>query len=142
MSAAEWPKPAEFPAAPRAKGSRSRRSRRETRADVPAPAGLADFVAMEVHAIDAEKWLVSPVLWWQPELALPLPETSGLRSERRHKAPMPGFLNLEVEPLCPAGKVAGPEAVLRPRMAAEAPASDLMPLGWDPRSVLGKGIAE
>ena len=142
MSAAEWPKPAEFPAAPRAKGSRSRRSAHESKPEVPPPAGLADFAAMGVHAIDAEKWLISPVLWWQPELDLTLPENSGLRNERRHKVPAPGFRNLGVEPLCPAGVVARPEAALRPQWKMEAPPSDLTPLGWDPRSILGKGIAE
>ena len=39
-------------------------------------------------------------------------------------------------------EVATPESGLRPRLPEAVPASDLTPLGWDPRSIVGKGSAE
>ncbi|HLK50227.1 MAG TPA: hypothetical protein VKT49_18920 [Bryobacteraceae bacterium] len=143
MSTAEWPRPTETLPGPRAKASRPRRSARKAAPGAPplAPAGLADFAALEVQAIDGEKWPVSPVVWWQPELPVELPKSSGLRNERRHKTPIAGFVKVEIAPVCPAGPTATPERVLAPQLPKTAPCSDLAPLGWDARSMVRKGSA-
>jgi len=105
---------------------------------VPAPAPLADFISAEPTALDSEKWPVHPAIWWQPELPLQLP-SSGLRSERRFKIPVADFRNAGPSPECPpAVRVAAAEA-LAPAWNDVLPASDLAPLGWDPRTCLPKG---
>ena len=137
MSTAEWPRPAENTVRPRVKPKpvRSRPVARKTVSEPP----LAEFVSVEVHAIDAEKWPVVPVLWWQPELPMEAPRTSGLRNERRHKMPAAGFLNVQVAPVCPAGTIATPDTAVSPDLPGPIPRSDLTPLGWDPRTALAKG---
>src|SRR5690242_8564752 len=112
MNTAEWPRPAGNPVRPRAKG-RTARPRSVARAEVCEPAP-ADFLAVEVLSIDAEKWPVVPVLWLQPDLPVEAPRTSGLRNERRHKTPAAGFVNVQVAPVCPAGDVAAPQVAAPP----------------------------
>ena len=152
MSTAEWPRPSERAVPPRAKAS-SRTGRKRDLAplemrglatdqsvgppSVPVP--LAGFVVMEVQPVEAEKWPVNPVIWWYPDLPVEVPRCSGLRNERRHKTPMARFLELPELLQCEQGV----PAVSRVRFPAEArilPASELKPLGWDPRtlSVCGK----
>ena len=135
MSTAELPRPAERTTRPRPK-RRPGRPHRDERPAASEPA-LADFIELEVRAIDAEKWPVSPVVWWQPELTLRPPQTSGLRNERRYKTPVAGFLNVPVAPICGASEVAMPEPAL-PALSAGIPGSGLAPIGWDPRTSLGK----
>ena len=137
MSTAEWPRPAENGVRPRVKG-KPVRPRPAAREAVSEPS-LADFLALEVHAIDAEKWPVVPVLWWQPEFPMEAPRTSGLRNERRYKIPAAGFLSVQAAPVCPAAAVATCEAGLSQDLPVAIPRSDLTPLGWDPRTALAKG---
>lgn len=136
MSTAEWPRPAEPLLRPRTKRRTAKRpAEPSTAADPP----LANFLALEVEAIDAEKWPVSPVVWWQPALELTPPEASGLRNERTHKARVAGFLSADLAPVCPAsGALAAPQAAL-PALRGIVPQSDLAPIGWDPRTHVGKG---
>jgi hypothetical protein len=136
MSTAELPRPAERIARPRPKKRTARPHPTELRA-ASEPA-LADFLALEVRAIDAAKWPVSPVVWWQPELALWPPQTSGLRNERKHKTPVAGFLNVDLAPVCAAGAVVSPEPAV-PQLPIRISGSDLAPIGWDPRTSLGEG---
>ena len=138
MSTAELPRPAERIARPRPK-RRPARPRAEVRQAATEP-GLAEFVEFEVRAIDTEKWPISPVVWWQPDLVLGPPHRSGLRNERKHKTPAAGFLNADVAPVCGAGAVSAPDAVA-PALPVRIPRSSLAPIGWDPRTSLGKGIA-
>jgi hypothetical protein len=105
---------------------------------VPAPAPPADFLTAEPIPLDAEKWPVHPAIWWQPELPLQLP-SSGLRSERRFKIPVADFRNAGPCPVCrPAARVTAVEA-LAPVSNDVLPTSDLVPLGWDPRTCLPQG---
>jgi len=136
MSTAELPRPAERTVRPRPK-KRSARPHPAEHHAISEPA-LADFLALEVRAVDAEKWPVSPVVWWQPELALRPPQTSGLRNERRHKTPVAGFLNLDLAPVYAAGAVVAPEPVAL-ALAVRIPGSDLAPIGGDLRASSGKG---
>lgn len=135
MSTAEMPRPARRIARPRPQKP-SARPQPVERHEASEPA-LADFIGLKICAIDAEKWPVSPVLWWQPELLLRLPQTSGLRNERRYKTPVGGFLNVDSAPVCAAGAVLGPKPVV-PRLPVRRAGSDLTVLGWDPRTRLGK----
>ena len=136
MSTAELPRPAESIARPRSKRRPARRHPEERHA-VSEP-DLADFIELEARAIDAEKWPVSPVVWWQPELILRPPHTTGLRNERRHKTPAAGFLNVDLALVCVAGEVTTPEPAV-PALRVKIPESGLAPIGWDPRTSLGKG---
>jgi hypothetical protein len=136
MSTAEWPRPTDLAPPPRVKKTGSRVRKRTTEAPaemIVAPAPLAGFLGVAVRAIDAEKWPVHPVIWWQPELPLELPRSSGLRNERRHKVPMAGFLAVSREPQCAAGVRDHTAIPLAPELPQTIPASDLAPLGWDPR---------
>lgn len=154
MSTAEWPRPSERAVPPRAKAS-SRTGRKRDLArlaemrglaadqsvgppSVPMP--LAGFVVMEVQPVEAEKWPVNPVIWWYPDLPVEVPRCSGLRNERRHKTPIPGFLELEELLQCEQGVPAVPGVRFPPEAPRILPASELKPLGWDPRilSVYGK----
>lgn len=147
MSTAEWPRPSDVAPPPRVKKTASRARKRTTQAPVqitPAPAPLAGFVDVVVRAIDAEKWPVHPVIWWQPELPLELPRSSGLRNERRHKVPAGGFLAVNAEPRCVAGTPDTTALPVAPELPWAIPSSDLTPLGWDPRheKSAGKGATE
>ena len=140
MSTAELPRPA-GPLAPRVNGSteRARRPARKRGAQtLRAPAGEspAGFLATEVSVIDAEKWPVFPVVWWQPQLSLEPPRSSGLSNERRNRIPIAGFLDPSPGPVCPPVPLAGPEAFLSVRLSSQAPSSDLAPVGSDPRVAL------
>ena len=137
MSTAEMPRPAERVVRTRPK-KRPARPQALERHEVSEPA-LADFIGLEVRTIDAEKWPVSPVLWWQPELLLQPAPASGLRNERRHKTPVAGFRNVDLAPVSPAGAVVAPEPAL-PQLGVALPLSDLTALGWNPRTRLRKGM--
>jgi hypothetical protein len=141
MSAAEWPRPAEpmppeVRRSPRKRGGTRRARPAAIEPPVPAPAPPADFISSDPVALDAEKWPVHPAIWWQPELPLQLPASSGLRSERRFKIPVADFRSA-APPLMypPAAKVSGAEPLVRV-WSDPMPASDLAPLGWDPRTCL------
>ena len=140
MSAAEWPRPAE-PAPPRVRrGSKKRGAGRPSRPvemepSLAAPAPPADFLSAEPIALDAEKWPVHPALWWQPELPFRLP-ASGLRSERRFKIPVADFRAAGPAPECPPAARMSSADALAPVWKDALPASDLAPLGWDPRTCL------
>ena len=136
MSTAEWPRPAENVLQPGTK-RRPARSRQGNRRTANEPV-LAGFVALDVRAIDAEKWPVSTVVWWQPDLALASPESSGLRNERRHKMPAAGFLHLDLAPVLTAGAASVPEPAA-PSLPLTTPRSDLTPAGWEARNNNGKG---
>lgn len=136
MSTAEMPRPAERVARLRPRKRPGRPPAAEHH-EASEPT-LADFIGLEVGAIDAEKWPVSPVMWWQPELILRAPQASGLRNERTHKTPVAGFLNVDLTPVCAAGAVVAPEPAV-PKLPIRPLGSDLTALGSDPRTRLGKG---
>lgn len=147
MSTAEWPRPSDVAPPPRVKKTASRARKRPTEAPVeiaPAPAPLAGFLDVAVRAIDAEKWPVHPVIWWQPELPLELPRSSGLRNERRHKVPIGGFLAVGGQASCVAGRADTTALPVGPELPQAIPSSDLTPLGWDPRheKSVAKGATE
>jgi hypothetical protein len=103
---------------------------------VPAPAPLSDFLSAEPIALDAAKWPVHPAIWWQPDLPLQLPVSSGLHAERRFKIPVADFRKAGASLECrPPTRAAAAEA-LAPLWNDALPASDLVPLGWDPRTCL------
>jgi hypothetical protein len=109
---------------------------------------LAGFAPSKIHAVDAEMWPVQPVIWLQPEWKPGLPASSGLSIERRHKIPVPGFLNVAAGrgyPLiCSAGGLAAgqPSALsAQPKVRLTPPESGLTLLGWDPRTVVPVGQA-
>ena len=139
MSTADWTRPAETQVPPRRRennGTRPARKRAVRPASTEpgiAPAPLADFATLEARPVDAEKWPVYPVVWWQPELALEVPHSSTLRNERRHKVPLPGFLNLQLILVSGAAGLHVPSEPILPDVGGPVPLSDLAPLGWDPR---------
>jgi hypothetical protein len=98
---------------------------------------LAPFIAAEIQAIDTQMWPVHTVVWLEPELKPELPRSSTLRIERHYKVPSPDFRYFDVSP---TSHPVTPEAVrdpLPPGMQPRLPQSDLVPLGWDPRSSSG-----
>lgn len=148
MSAADWTRPPENIPPPRAKESGARKTARKRRAQplfeadeepLFAPAPLAGFFDAQIRTIDAEKWPVYPVIWWEPELPLQIPPASGLRHERRYKIPVAGFRDLEITLRPPAGTPAAPDAPRLPELSRRLPASDVTPLGWDARAASSNG---
>jgi hypothetical protein len=131
--------------------ARKRSPTRRKTADNPAvdstagPQELAGFAPANIQPVDAEMWPVQPVIWLQPEWRPALPASSGLRIERHHKIPAPGFLNVAPE------KWGGPPARLvtpwsrssepppPPDVRLTPPESGLTLLGWDPRTVVPVG---
>jgi hypothetical protein len=127
MSAREWPEPpgeALVPMRPRAGKIRAsgRAHGRQRPPDIEGeaprpPAPPAEFATAQPVVVDTEKWPIVPVIWWQPDLRVTLPESSGLRNERLHKVPVAGFLDTAEQ--------------LGPDLPLELPSGDLVPLGWD-----------
>jgi hypothetical protein len=159
-------------AAPTTNGvGRKRSSAKPDSADGPTsepvagPQELAGFVPADIRHVDAEMWPIEPVAWLQPEWKPELPVASGLRVERTHKIPVPGFLNLEtgrgygsagtkevgqaLPPANPDGlqKLAGESAwptglpAILPNVRLSPPQSGLTLLGWDPRTAVQVGPA-
>jgi len=93
----------------------------------------AGFLKTESQAQDAPMWPIHPAMWLQPELRLAVPAESGMRIERRHTVPAPDAIPISMNfvnhPASP-DKTAQP---VLPRLEHRLPASDLAPLGWDPR---------
>jgi hypothetical protein len=142
MSTAEWPRPSETAPVRQTKSKRRntrsssgklQQAQPEDRStELPSP--LAGFVGLEVRAIDAEKWPVAPVIWWEPTLSLPLPNSSGLRNERGFRVPLAGFFDVEQAPHSRPSELARPEDGVRFEFPPAAAVSDLEPLGWNPLS--------
>jgi hypothetical protein len=119
-------------------GSAAPRKRAAKAAAAPAAAAdaqkLAGFAGMETPAMDAQMWPVHATVWLQPDLSAAAPQASGLRIERRHRAPVPDFIHPAM------AAVAGPQAPaqgcepLPPSLPPTVPAGDFLPLGWDPRT--------
>ena len=103
---------------------------------------LASFTKAEAPPANAEMWPLHALLWLQPDLNPVRPRSSGLRIERRYKAPAPEFLPVETasvsDPPLRQHSCEPQPALLGRRV----PRSDLVPLGWDPRTVCAKGGAE
>lgn len=100
---------------------------------------LAQFASVEAAPEDAEMWPVHPAAWLQPELMPALPASSGLRVERRYAAPTPDWLRPDPpQPGQSPAPATLPDWAL-PNLRLELPASDLAPLGWDPRAACRKG---
>lgn len=141
MSAREWPEPpgdALLPLRQRAAKVRGmgRAHGRQRPLDVQGeapqpPAPPAGFVATKPVVVDTEKWPIVPVIWWQPDLGVELPESSGLRNERLHKIPVAGFLDTAEQLAGLSGTLATPSAPLKPDLPLTFPPGDLLPLGWD-----------
>lgn len=140
MSAREWPEPpgdALLPVrqrAAKARGGRARGRQRPLDAEGEAPrppAAPAGFAAVKPAAVDTEKWPIVPVIWWQPDLPVELPESSGLRNERFHKIPVAGFLDTAAQLAGPAAVLGSPSEPIGPDLPLMLPRGDLIPLGWD-----------
>jgi len=93
--------------------------------------------------MDAQMWPVHAVVWLQPDLTAAAPHSSGLRIERRHRVPVPDFLQPVVTitsgPRLPAREC----EPLPPNPPLGIPQCDLSTLGWDPRTacaVAGKEV--
>ena len=123
----------------------------------------APFAALAAEPVDAPMWPIHQGGWLQPESPPVLDEA--VEAARTHRFPAGGFVETGVlQPLdfparaeaaseaegrpdkgslvtpCDRAanvlkEVAAPEAQCRP---AKGPASDLSPLGWDPRTLIGK----
>jgi hypothetical protein len=109
---------------------------------------LAGFAPANRQPVDAEMWPIQPVMWFQPEWKPGLPASSGLRVERHHRIPVPGFLSLEtgygydLDETVRHGQMSNTDAapglppVLPPAIPLTPPRSGLTLLGWDPRAVV------
>ena len=100
---------------------------------------LAPFASVESSVADEPMWPLNPVAWFHPELTPRSLQSSGLLIERQHWIPAPDFIPLEITPAAPlhaAGEGYEPlEAQMMPAgVKQQLPASDLAPLGWDPRA--------
>jgi hypothetical protein len=102
---------------------------------------LAPFTATEIQAIDTQMWPVHSVVWLQPELRPEAPRSSTLRIERHYKVPAPDFLYFDVPPTSHPDTLEPVADPLPPGVQPQLPQSDLVPLGWDPRSSSGSGAS-
>jgi hypothetical protein len=100
---------------------------------------LAPFTATEIQAIDTQMWPVHSVVWLQPEFRPELPRSSSLRIERHYKVPASDFLYCDVPATSHADALEPVRDPLPPGVQPRAPQSDLVPLGWDPRSFSSSG---
>ncbi len=101
---------------------------------------LAPFAAVDAAPADAGMWPAHPAAWFEPQLPPEPPAASGLRVERRYTVPAPDFLPLEPSPALPgAAAPSGAAPVVPSGVTVGVPASDLVPLGWDPRVACRKG---
>jgi hypothetical protein len=125
------------------KRSTTRRKSRVTPDAGPAhPAQkLAPFTAAEIQAIDTQMWPVHSVVWLQPELRPEAPRSSTLRIERHYKVPAPDFLYFDVPPTSHPDTLEPVHDPLSPGVQPQLPQSDLVTLGWDPRSSSGSGAS-
>ena len=103
---------------------------------------LSGFEAVEVMAIDAEMWPVHAVMWLEPLLTVVAPVSSGLGMKRRHRVPAPDFLYFGMAAAGCAHSTERGYAPLAPNLGHSIPASDLAPLGWEPRAVCAPGGKE
>ena len=94
---------------------------------------LAPFLKTESAPEDAPMWPVHPVMWLQPELRLAVPAATGLVIERKHTIPVSGFLENSMTPANHARALDRTAQPVLPSIRTRLPASDLTPLGWDPR---------
>lgn len=139
MSAREWPEPPGDPLLPvRRRPAKVRRSgggrggRLEVEGEAPRPpAEPAGFAAEKPAVAGTEKWPIVPVIWWQPDLPVEPPESSGLRNERLHKIPVAGFLDTAAQLAGASGALESFSALLPPDLPLTLPHGDLIPLGWD-----------
>ena len=95
---------------------------------------VADFIAVETREVDVPSWPAHPVVWLQPDLKPGLPAASGLRIERHHKIPAPGFAVIFHGPQRLSRTVEHWGDFVPPEVRLDLPASDLAPVGWDPRA--------
>ena len=98
---------------------------------------LMAFAPIETRAPNPDAWLVHPLLWLQPELALSPPPPSALRLTRRHEPPPPTFAPLLTSAQAGSshllwGGLPSPGGTSTSRF----PESGLIPLGWDPRALI------
>jgi len=96
---------------------------------------LMPFASIRSSAPSPDAWLVHPLLWLQPELTLIPPGPTPLRIERRHEVPVPTFVPLLVKWGIPQGQRATPTVRVAAGSLSRPPATDLIPLGWDPRAL-------
>ncbi|HXK01561.1 MAG TPA: hypothetical protein VMS37_04110 [Verrucomicrobiae bacterium] len=102
----------------------------------------APFLRTEAAPVDAGMWPLHPAMWFQPEPAPAAPAWSGLGIERHQRVPSPDFRRGGAAGLDCAATPLQSHEVLVPAPDAAIPASDLAPLGWDPRSVCRKEGSE
>ncbi len=95
---------------------------------------LADFAAMETPATEAQMWPVHAMAWLQPGSMTATPCSSGLRLERRHRVPVPGFVPAPVAATTQAPPIREQCQPRLPEMPRGIPPCGLAPLGWDPRT--------
>ena len=126
----------------RVNGGASNGVAHETKTEADANTGLsgapplAPFIAIAASAVDAQMWPQHPVAWLQPELDPVIPASSGLRAERRNKVPAPDFAHVPIRPVGEPAGLQGVDRPLTPQLQPALPKTDLIPLGWDPRSCI------
>jgi hypothetical protein len=102
----------------------------------------APFAPIHADASDTPMWPIHTSIWFQPDLAPAPPSWTGLAIERRHRIPTPGFLWTEADPLNRPCLPDDLSSAMRSESAVHVPASELEPLGWDPRAIVRKGEQE
>jgi hypothetical protein len=98
----------------------------------------ASFIALDPAPVPAPMWPLHSNVWFQPERAPTFPAWSDLNIERRHRVPAPDFIGSEITAFDRAAAPAPAEEPLPPDRRLEAPASELAPIGWDPRAFCPK----
>jgi hypothetical protein len=98
----------------------------------------APLVATPLEPIDAATWPVYPGVWFQPERQ-PLFFSSGLEVARHNRLPAGDFsISGATQPVDLAAKRETPRKAVAPKPSVNVPASNLEPLGWDPRTICRK----
>ena len=98
----------------------------------------APFVVPAIQAVDASMWPILQGLWLQPDQPPSLPG-SCVEAARRHRLPSGDFAERNViQPLDLAAEREAPVEPVFLFASVAIPASDLAPLGWDPRTLRRK----
>jgi len=117
------------------------KARREVTPVVP-EVSQAPFAIAAAQPIDAPMWSIHPGVWFQPDRP-PVFAGSGLELARKNRLPAGDFAaSVAASPIDCAATRETPVKPLSPAASPAVPASDLAPLGWDPRTVCRKGGAE
>jgi hypothetical protein len=97
----------------------------------------APFAIAEIQPVDSSMWPIHQGLWLQPDQPPSLPGCV-VDAARRHRLPSGDFAERNhIQPLDAAAERGAPAGPVPPHGSVTIPASDLAPLGWDPRMFRG-----